>query len=134
MPANTLSWAVFVHGTGGSAPLGTDGLELRAVGNWSPTHRGPGLRLPAVANTGRGVITGIDYATGALKWPTRPAPPSPLQLNDPKLAGLHDSAGADTGRFSNGQSPDNRFSVDQDNPTIHVGQATPCASRARIPG
>jgi hypothetical protein len=40
-----------------------------------------------------------------------------LQLNDPKITGLHDSTGADTGHFSNGQSPDNRVSVDQDNPT-----------------
>jgi hypothetical protein len=48
-----------------------------------------------------------------------------VQLNDPKIPGLHDSAGADTGRFSNGQSPDNRFSVDQDNPTVHAATGYP---------
>jgi hypothetical protein len=67
MPANTLSWADFVDGNGGSAPLGTDGLELRVVGNIVGTKHIAGLAFVSQqsANTGRGEITGIDYANGA---------------------------------------------------------------------
>jgi hypothetical protein len=127
MPANTLSWADFVHGTGGSAPLGTEGLELRAVGNMVGAKHIAGLVFVSQqsANTGRGEITGIDYANGALKIANAAGGTVTVQLNDPKIAGLHDSTGADTGRFSNGQSPDNRFSVDQDNPTVHAATGYP---------
>lgn len=132
MPANTLSWADFVHGTGGSAPLGTDGLELRAVGNTVGTKHIAGLAFVSQqsANTGRGEITGIDYANGALKIADAAGGAVTVQLNDPKIPGLHDADGADTGRFSNGQSPDYRFSVDQDNPTIHAATGYPmCVPR-----
>jgi hypothetical protein len=127
MPANTLSWVDFVHGNGGSAPLGTDGLELRVVGNIVGTKHIAGLAFVSQqsANTGRGEITGIDYANGALKIANAAGGTVTVQLNDPKIPGLHDSAGADTGRFSNGQSPDNRFSVDQDNPTVHAATGYP---------
>jgi hypothetical protein len=127
MPANTLTWADFVHGTGGTAPLGVDGLELRAVGNIVGSRHIAGLAFVSQqsANTGRGEITGIDYANGALKVADAAGGTVTVQLNDPKIAGLHDSTGADTGRFSNGQSPDYRFSVDQDNPTIHAATGYP---------
>ena len=135
MPANTLSWADFVHGTGGSAPLGTEGLELRAVGNMVGAKHIAGLVFVSQqsANTGRGEITGIDYASGALKVDNAAGATVTVQLNDPKIAGLHDSTGADTGRFSNGQSPDTRFSVDQDNPTIHAGTGYPDVHPAHRP-
>lgn len=127
MPANTVSWADFVHGTGGTAPLSTDSLELRAVGNIVGSRHIAGLAFISQqsANTGRGEITGIDYANGALKVANAAGGTVTVQLNDPKIPGLHDSTGADTGRFSNGQSPDYRFSVDQDNPTVHAATGYP---------
>jgi hypothetical protein len=51
-----------------------------------------------------------------------------IQINDPKIDGLKDGAGNPipaTGRFSAGQSPDPRLSVDQANPTIHAGTGYP---------
>ena len=57
-----------------------------------------------------------------------------MQLNDPKIPGLHDSTGVDTGRFSNGQSPDNQLSADQDNPTIHAATGYPICVPRLDPG
>jgi hypothetical protein len=57
-----------------------------------------------------------------------PANPAVVQINDPKIEGLKDAAGnpvPPTGRFSAGQSPDERLSVDQANPTIHAGTGYP---------
>ena len=127
MPANTLSWAQFVAGTGGSAPLPTKDLELQAVGNIVGTRHIAGLAFISqqTLNGGRGMITGLDYANGSLQVANAAGGTVTVQLNDPKIAGLHDSAGADTGRFSKGQSPDTRFSVDQDNPTVHSGTGYP---------
>jgi hypothetical protein len=121
MPANTLTWAQFVAGTGGSAPLPTKDLELRAVGNIVGTRHIAGLAFISqqTLNGGRGVITALDYATGSLKVANAAGGTVKVQLNDPKIAALG------TGRFSKGQSPDNRFSVDQDNPTVHSGTGYP---------
>lgn len=127
MPANTLSWAQFVDGTGGSAPLSTKDLELQAVGNIVGTRHVAGLAFISQQslNGGRGVITVLDYANGSLQVANAAGGTVIVQLNDPRIAGLHDSTGADTGRFSIGKSPDNRFSVDQDNPTVHSGTGYP---------
>ena len=86
MPANTLTWADFVHGTGGTAPLGVDGLELRAVGNIVGSRHIAGLAFVSQqsANSGRGEITGIDYANGALKVANAAGGTVTVQLERPQ--------------------------------------------------
>lgn len=85
-------------------------------------------------NTGTGVITRFDYAEGvifvgdSLNGPDK----ARLQINDPKVVPLNGSATgfSFTGRYSAGQTPDSRFSVDQDNPTIHASTGYPmCVPR-----
>ncbi|WP_427005218.1 hypothetical protein [Pseudarthrobacter sp. H2] len=132
MPANTLSWAQLFDGTGGSAPLSTTDLELQAVGNIVGTRHIAGLVFISQQsmNGGRGVITALDYANGSMQVANAAGGTVTVQLNDPTIPGLKDSTGAETGRFSIGKSPDNRFSVDQDNPTVHSGTGYPmCVPR-----
>jgi hypothetical protein len=70
-------------------------------------------------NTGSGIISKIDYATGRIHVDTGdPANPAVIEINDPN------------GRFGRKQSPDPRFSVDDQNPTIHAGTGYPmCVPR-----
>ena len=76
-------------------------------------------------NSGSGFISAIEYtagvSTGTLLISATPGGPPHvrIQINDPIPAG-----GA-TGRYSQGQSPDARFSVDQDNPTITAASGYP---------
>jgi hypothetical protein len=71
-------------------------------------------------NTGSGFINCINYTTGEMlvggtlgncTSGTR------VQINDPIITTVGDIA-LGTGRYSRGQTPDARFQVDQDNPTI----------------
>jgi hypothetical protein len=110
MPANTMSWATFVGG-------GVPPLEIGLVGN-----RVGGAYIAALAyisqqslHGGSGVITNINYATGNITVDNV----TTLQINDP------------FGRFGRVQSPDARFSVDDQNPTIHSGTGYPmCVPRS----
>lgn len=71
-------------------------------------------------NTGSGFINCINYATGEMLvgGPIgNCAVGTRVQINDPIITTVGDIA-LGTGRFSRGQTPDSRFQVDQDNPTI----------------
>jgi hypothetical protein len=123
MPANTMTWADMVHG-GASLTL-KDGaypsFEVRVVGNIVDGRHMAGLMFASQqsANSGSGTISSIDYDTGEIHVDTGdPTSPAVLQINDPN------------GRFGRKQSPDPRFSVDDQNPTIHAGTGYPmCVPR-----
>jgi hypothetical protein len=123
MPANTLTWADMVNG-GPSLALKDSAhpsFEMRAVGNIVDGKHIAGLMFASQqsANTGSGIISKIDYATGDIHVDTGdPANPAVIEINDPN------------GRFGRKQSPDPRFSVDDQNPTIHAGTGYPmCVPR-----
>jgi hypothetical protein len=133
MPANTLTWADFVNGpptkitgfpSGGFLnSVGTYGsFEMHAIGNIVAGKRIAGLLFASQqsTNVGSGTILDMDYGKGQLKIDTGdPTHPAIVQINDPG------------GRFSQGQSPDRRFSVDDQNPTIHAGTGYPlCIPRS----
>ena len=85
-------------------------------------------------NAGAGFITGFDYKNGALLVSERAKGSGTvrLQINDPKTVPGDPSVTPPvlTGRYSAGQSPDTRFSVDPDNPTIHAFTGYPmCVPR-----
>jgi hypothetical protein len=137
MPANTLAWADFVNG-GPSLALkdmsSTDStraypsFEIQVIGNSlgdgkaaTPLHYIAGLIYISQQslNTGSGTISRIDHATGNIEVSSRKGKkPVVLQINDPN------------GRFGRAQSPDPRFSVDDQNPTIHAATGYPmCVPR-----
>jgi hypothetical protein len=80
-------------------------------------------------NQGQGYVTAISYvtnpATGAVEAEMQVAtgdivsPIARVRINDPVIPALG------TGRYSSGQSPDVRFTVDQDNPTIRSATGFP---------
>jgi len=121
-PANTSTWADFING-GPDLSLGKGypSFEMHVIGNMVGARRIAGLLYASQQsmNASTGVIAGIDYATGNLQVDTGdPANPAIVQINDPK------------GRFGRPQSPDQRFSVDDANPTIHAGTGYPmCVPR-----
>jgi hypothetical protein len=71
-------------------------------------------------NTGSGFINCINYTTGEMLVGGvlgNCATGTRVQINDPVITTAGDVA-LGTGRYSRGQTPDARFQVDQDNPTI----------------
>jgi hypothetical protein len=123
MPANTLTWADMVNG-GPSLALKDSAypsFEMRAVGNIVDGKHMAGLMFASQqsTNTGSGIVSKIDYSTGRIHVDTGdPANPAVIEINDPN------------GRFGRKQSPDARFSVDDQNPTIHAGTGYPmCVPR-----
>ena len=109
MPANTLKWADFLKG-------GVPPLEITLVGNkvGGTYIAALGFISQELLHSGSGTITSIDYATGNMTIDGL----TTLQINDP------------LGRFGRAQSPDARFSVDDQNPTIHAGTGYPmCVPR-----
>ncbi|MBZ5508283.1 MAG: hypothetical protein LAO78_22720 [Acidobacteriia bacterium] len=71
-------------------------------------------------NTGSGFINCINYTTGEMLVGGvlgNCATGTRVQINDPIITTVGDVA-LGTGRYSRGQTPDARFQVDQDNPTI----------------
>ena len=69
-------------------------------------------------NSATGLITGFDYEQGVVLVAGSNGIEARLQINDP------------IGRFSKGQSPDSRFSVDSENPTIRATTGYPmCVPR-----
>jgi hypothetical protein len=132
MPANTLTWANFVNPPGPAPhPMPVTSLEVHVVGNMVgaanvPGHVGPqhiaGLIFLSheLANSGDGIITSIDYATGNIHVGSKVGAPDQaiVQINDP------------TAKYGRAQSPDDRFSVDPENPTIHAATGYPmCVPR-----
>src|SRR6476469_8238677 len=83
-------------------------------------------------NTGAGYINCINYATGEMRVGGligNCATGARVQINDPVITAAGDVA-LGTGRYSRGQTPDARFQVDQDNPTIASATGFPmCVPR-----
>ena len=114
MPANTVTWAAYAE----PSPAGVvTGLEINVVGNVVG-----GRYIAALAyisqqslHGGSGNITAINYSKGEITIDGV----TTLQINDP------------FGRFGRAQSPDPRFSVDDQNPTIHAATGYPmCVPRS----
>src|SRR3954465_5838375 len=123
MPANTMTWADMVHG-GPSLALKDSpypSFEFRVVGNIVAGKHMAGLVFASQqsVNGATGTISKIDYGTGRIHVDTGdPANPAVVEINDPN------------GRFGRKQSPDPRFSVDDQNPTIHAATGYPmCVPR-----
>jgi hypothetical protein len=138
MPANTLTWvqavdllkpSLALDGSAGGGNTGTaakPAFEVSLSGNIV----GAGAAATHIAGlvflsqhslaSGAGVITRIDYNDGSIYVgaDTGAADQVRLQINDPN------------GRFGRAQSPDDRFSVDDENPTIHAATGYPmCVPR-----
>ena len=119
LPANTMTWADMVNG-GGSL----NGYELNVVGNVVGANNIAGLMYISQESlySDSGVITKINYTNGSLEIDGNSS--VTVQINDPVITDPTDPA-FNTGRFSKGQSPDPRLSVDQGNPTIHAATGYP---------
>jgi hypothetical protein len=125
MPANTFTWADFIH-KGPDLSLGTGfpSFEIGVQGNVVDGKWIAGLAFVSQQslNGGSGIIRSIDYANGELHIDTgNPASPATVKINDPN------------GRFGKIQTPDERFSVDDVNPTIHAATGYPmCIPRVDV--
>ncbi|MGZ7063732.1 MAG: hypothetical protein ACXVKD_12855 [Candidatus Angelobacter sp.] len=82
-------------------------------------------------NSSTGFISAIDYANGILIVNGRA-----VMINDPPIPGLTNVAvpGRNVGRYTMGQSPDIRFTVDQANPTIRSQTGYPMCIPRVAPG
>ena len=119
MPANTFRWEDMVNYSATTGKVSLIGTELHVVGNIVNGEYIAALMYISQQslNSGSGVITSIDKAAGRLTLDTGAI----IEINDPN------------GRFSKGQSPDPRFSVDDENPTIHASTGYPmCIPRPPI--
>lgn len=141
MPANTLTWPEAIDiATANAQSLALDGSGSNAGADGvSPNKPYPSFEASITGNIvggqyiagliylsqqslngGNGIVSRIDYTTGDI-WVTPEAGAGDmvrLQINDPN------------GRFGRAQSPDPRFSVDDENPTIHAGTGYPmCVPR-----
>ena len=139
MPAATFTWAEILDksrfpvsislsgnnsaGTSGPSKFRYPSNEITIVGNIVGGRYIAGLVYIAQEklNLGLGYITGFDYSTGAIIIDGR----ARLLLNDPAIG-----APIQGGRFGLGQSPDGRFNVDNQNPTIKTVTGYPlCVPR-----
>ena len=135
MPANTVSWADFVNSalpaeydaTGALKGFKTTGsgspqqYELRVVGNTVGTDNRAALIYISqqTTNAGSGIVKSIDYKTGRMLVDNGLGKTMIVAINDP------------LGRFGRPTSPDVRFSVDDQNPTVHAGTGYPmCIPRS----
>jgi Bacterial Ig domain len=87
--------------------------EAHVVGNRVGSAHVVGLLFLAQQSlhAGQGYVTAIDYATGEMRVggaPNNPSLDTRVRINDP------------IGRFGRAFSPDVRFTIDEDNPTIHT--------------
>lgn len=143
MPANTFTWADFVNGgpsvtlNNATGPTPAPSFEIQVVGNIVTGKRIAALMFfsQQAANTGTGYVSAINYADGSFTVDTGVGnAPAKVQINDPKIHGLLDIAGNDTGRQSAGQSPDARLSIDQANPTVKASSGYPMCIPRVAPG
>jgi len=118
------------------APLVTS--EIHIIGNRVTTAPGGDAYIAGLVylsqqslNSGAGFINFIDYELGELRVGgafNDPQSGTRVRINDPVIDVLH------TGRYSKGQTPDRRFTVDQDNPTIMSATGFPmCLPRIAPP-
>ena len=138
MPANTLTWSQFVNPSSTPAvatslkqlsekPPGTfPSFEVNVVGNTVVNRHIAGLITISQQslNQGQGIITSIDFAAGQLHVGAAVGAldQAVVELNDP------------IGRFGKQHSPDPRFSIDEDNPTVHASTGYPmCVPRVEPP-
>ena len=106
----------------GAGALSLPSTEIRIDGNIVGGQHIAGLVYVSQQslNTSTGFVTGFDYANGVIyiSKDAGGAPQVRLQLNDAN------------GRFSAGQSPDTRFNVDDQNPTVRAASGYPmCVPR-----
>ncbi len=150
LPANSLTWqelfaqapAPYTNSATGMAmndnpaPLTT--YEARIVGNRVGDTYIAGLIWIAQqgVNSGQGFLNSINYATGEIRVGGvigNGATGTRVRLNDPLIAAVG------TGRYGRAGTPDQRFMVDQDNPTVRSVSGFPmCIPRVladpSIPG
>jgi hypothetical protein len=72
-------------------------------------------------NSGAGYINCMNYATGEMRVGGTPgscANGTRVRINDPAVVDTNNDGIPDTGRYGRANTPDDRFQVDQDNPTI----------------
>jgi PKD repeat protein len=141
LPANALTWQeMFTHAPAPYGP-GQSGLaltdtpkplttyEAHLVGNRVINASGDRYIAGLVnitqedLNTGAGYINFINYTTGELEVGGSPGVPNTgarVQINDPA-----NSTSGSGGRYGRATSPDDRFQVDQDNPTIEAETGFP---------
>ncbi len=140
LPANALTWQeLFTHApspygptqTGmalGDTPRPPTTYEVNVIGN--RVINGTSDRYIAglvhitqqELNSGTGYISYIDYANGQMEVGGRPGVQGTgtrVGINDPSNSTALDQNGAaGSGRYGRAGTPDDRFQVDQDNPTI----------------
>jgi len=137
MPAASYTWADLLNPTtfpkpltvpaavGSPASPAYPSTEFTIIGNIVAGQYIAGLIYISQQslNSGQGYITRIDYPTGAIFVGGRAGGPDLVRLliNDPN------------GRFGRPQSPDARFSVDDENPTIKAETGYPMCVPRRNP-
>jgi hypothetical protein len=118
------------------APLTTS--EVHVIGNRVTMAPGGDQYIAGLVylsqqsvNAGAGFINFIDYDAGELRVGGTPGDRTTgtrVRINDPVVGDLG------TGRYSKGLTPDRRFTVDQDNPTIMSATGFPmCLPRVAPP-
>ncbi|EWT00440.1 hypothetical protein N865_15645 [Intrasporangium oryzae NRRL B-24470] len=134
LPASALTWQeLFTHApapygptqTGmalGDSPKPLTTYEVHVVGN-RVVKAGSDRYIAGLIhiaqqdlNSGAGYVNYIDYSTGEMEvggTPGASGTGTRVRINDPAISGSTTS-----GRFGRAMSPDDRFQVDQDNPTI----------------
>jgi hypothetical protein len=105
-----------------TAPKLSGTFEVHVQGNIVNGQYIAGLIFiaPQSLNIGNGFVSRIDYANGDIYVNGGPGgQDTKLEINDP------------IGRFGKAHSPDQRFSIDEDNPTIHANTGFPmCVPRS----
>jgi hypothetical protein len=150
-PANTLSWSeMFTTAPAARLQLGTmtpADVPSQSVFNYPSTEISiagnvvggvPIAGLIGVSqqslNTGSGFIVSLDYAGGAMVLSSAMggSPAVRVEINDPVITNRADIAQG-RGRYTAGQSPDPRYSVDQANPTIKTLSGYPMCIPSKAP-
>jgi hypothetical protein len=150
LPANALTWAeLWSHAPSAQKTAGVTGMaltdpvaarlpgsyEVHLVGN-RVNSGGTDRYIAGLVNIsqqdlnqGTGYINFIDYGTGTLEvggTPGTAGTGARVQINDPANQSALDQAGtAGSGRYGRAMTPDDRFQVDQDNPTIEAETGFP---------